>query len=40
MTARCRRVEGPDGQSALMLNELKCERAKTPRETLVTFANL
>ena len=24
----------------LMLNELKCERAKAPRETLVTFGNL
>ena len=40
LTARCKLVHGPDGQAALMLNELKCERAKTPRETLVTFANL
>jgi len=40
LTARCKKVEGPDGQTALMLNELKCERAKTPRENLVSFMNL
>ena len=40
LTARCRRVEGPDGQTALMLTELKCERAKAPREKLVNFVNL
>ena len=33
-------VQGPDGQTALMLNELKCERAKAPRENLVNFVNL
>ena len=40
LTARCKEVQGPDGQTALMLNELKCERAKAPRETLVNFVNL
>ncbi len=40
LTARCRRVEGPDGQAALMLNELKTERAKSPREELVSFVSL
>ena len=40
LTARCKLVQGPEGQTALMLNELKCERAKAPRETLVTFGNL
>jgi uncharacterized membrane protein YcgQ (UPF0703/DUF1980 family) len=40
LTARCKMVQGPDGQTALMLNELKCERAKAPRETLVNFVNL
>ena len=28
------------GQIALMLNELTAERAKTPREELVSFVNL
>ncbi len=40
LTARCRRVESPDGQTALMLNELNTERAKSPREELVSFVNL
>ena len=40
LTARCKMVQGPDGQTALMLNELKCERAKTPREPMVNFVNL
>ena len=40
LTARCKLVQGPDGQTALMLNELKCERGKAPRETLVNFVNL
>ena len=40
LTARCKMVQGPDGQTALMLNELKCERAKAPRENLVNFVNL
>ena len=40
LTARCKMVQGPDGQTALMLNELKCERAKAPRENLVSFVNL
>ena len=40
LTARCKMVQGPDGQTALMLNELKCERAKTPREQMVNFVNL
>ena len=33
-------VQSPDGQVALMLNELNAERAKTPREELVSFVNL
>ena len=40
LTARCRQVESPDGQTALMLNELDTERAKSPREELVSFVNL
>ena len=40
LTARCKMVQGPDGQTALMLNELKCERAKAPREAMVNFVNL
>ena len=40
LTASCRCVQGPDGQTALMLNELSTERAKTPREELVNFVNL
>ena len=40
LTARCKMVQGPDGQTALMLNELKCERAKAPREQYVSFVNL
>ena len=40
LTARCKLVQGPDGQTALMLNELKCEKAKAPRETLVSFVSL
>ena len=40
LTASCRCVQDPDGQTALMLNELLTERAKTPREELVNFVNL
>ena len=40
LTASCRCVQGPDGQTALMLNALSTERAKTPREELVNFVNL
>ena len=40
LTARCRQVESPDGQTALMLTELNTERAKSPREELVSFVNL
>ena len=40
LTARCQMVTSPDGQTALMLHELKTERAKTPREELVNFVNL
>jgi hypothetical protein len=40
LTARCQQVQGPDGQVALMLNELTCEHAKKPREELVSFVNL
>jgi len=40
LTASCRRVQGPDGQVALMLDEISTERAKTPREELVNFVNL
>ncbi len=40
LTARCKMVQSPDGQIALMLNELNAERAKTPREELVSFVNL
>jgi uncharacterized membrane protein YcgQ (UPF0703/DUF1980 family) len=40
LTARCKMVQSPDGQVALMLNELNAERAKTPREELVSFVNL
>ena len=40
LTARCQQVQGPDGQVALMLNELTTEKAKTPHEELVTFVNL
>ena len=40
LTALCKRVEGPDGQTALMLNEISTERAKTPKEELVNFVNL
>ena len=40
LTAKCQQVQGPDGQTALMLNEVSAERAKTPREELVSFVNL
>ena len=40
LTASCRRVQGPDGQVALMLDEISTERAKSPREELVNFVNL
>ena len=40
LTATCRRVEGPDGEKALMLEEITTERAKSPREELVNFVNL
>ena len=40
LTARCQQVQGPDGQVALMLHELSAEKAKTPREELVSFVNL
>ena len=40
LTARCQQVQGPDGQTALMLNELLTEKAKTPHEELVSFVNL
>ena len=40
LTAKCKTVNGPDGQRAMMLEEIKCERAKAPRETLVSFVNL
>ena len=40
LTASCRRVEGPEGETALMLEEISAERAKTPREELVNFVNL
>ena len=40
LTARCRQVESPDGQTTLMLSELNTERAKSPREELVSFVNL
>ena len=40
LTARCREVQGPDGQRALMLDEIRTERAKKPREDLVSFVTL
>ena len=40
LTARCQLVRSPDGQVSLMLSELNTERAKTPREELVSFVNL
>ena len=40
LTALCRKVEGPEGETALMLEEISTERAKTPREELVNFVNL
>ena len=40
LTALCKQVQGPDGQTALLLNELAAEKAKTPREELVSFVNL
>ena len=40
LTAQCKQVKGPDGEVALMLNEISTERAKTPREELVSFVNL
>ena len=40
LTARCQQVQGPEGQVALMLNELSTEKAKTPHEELVSFVNL
>ena len=40
LTARCAQVTSPEGQVALMLNELSTERAKSPREELVSFVNL
>ena len=40
LTARCQQVQGPDGQVAMMLNELTTEKAKTPHEELVNFVNL
>jgi hypothetical protein len=40
LTARCQQVQGPDGQVALMLNELTTEHAKKPHEELVSFVNL
>ncbi len=40
LTALCKQVKGPDGEVALMLNEISTERAKTPREELVSFVNL
>lgn len=40
LTALCRKVEGPEGETALMLEEISTERAKTPHEELVNFVNL
>ena len=40
LTARCQKVTSPDGQTALMLNEQRIERAKAPKEELVNFVNL
>ena len=40
LTASCRRVEGPEGETALMLEEISAERAKAPHEELVNFVNL
>ncbi len=40
LTALCKQVKGPEGEVALMLNELSAERAKAPREELVSFVNL
>jgi len=40
LTAACEKVTGPDGQTALLLHELRTERAKTPHDELVTFSNL
>ena len=40
LTARCERVTSPEGQAALLLHEVKTERAKTPHERFVSFVNL
>jgi len=40
LTAQCKQVQGPDGETALMLIEQQTERAKAPREELVSFINL
>ena len=40
LTARGKKVVSPDGREALMLYEESTERAKTPREEYVSFANI
>ena len=40
LTARCEVVTSPEGQTALLLHEIKTERAKTPHEEYVSFVNL
>ena len=40
LTARGEKVTSPEGETALMLRELKTERAKPPREKIVSFVNL
>ncbi len=39
LTAKCERVESPDGQAAVLLHEIKTERTNPPKEKVVTFAN-
>ena len=40
LTCKGEMVHGPDGQVALLLHEVRTERAKTPHEELVSFVNL
>ncbi len=40
LTARAEKVTSPEGQAALLLHELKTERAKAPHEKFVSFVNL
>ena len=40
LTAQCRAVQSPDGQTGLMLRELGTERAAAPKEKYVTFGTV